>query len=145
MAEKNNNYVAHVSTKVDAKASDVWEALTSPKNIGRYMFDTKVTTDWKPGSEIIWEGEWEGRPYQDKGTVLTFEPERRISYSHFSPLTRHEDISENYHIVTIELSPSNEGTVIDLTQDNNRSDEARQHAEHNWAQMLEGLQDLVEG
>lgn len=144
MAEKNNNHIARVSKRVDATASDVWEALTSPEKIGRYMFDTTVDTDWKPGSEITWEGEWDGKRYRDKGTVLAYEPERRISYSHFSPLAGTEDISENYHIVNIELSPTDEGTVIDLTQDNNRSDEARQHAEENWAQMLQGLQEVVE-
>lgn len=144
MTERNNNHIAKVSKKVAAPASDVWDALTSPEKIGRYMFGTKVVTDWKPGSDIVWEGEWEGNRYQDKGTVLAFKPEHRISYSHFSPLAEAEDISDNYHIVSIELSPMEDGTLIDLTQDNNPSEEARGHAEQNWEQMLVGLQDLVE-
>jgi uncharacterized protein YndB with AHSA1/START domain len=144
MTEKNNNHIARVSKKVAAPASDVWDALTSPEKIGQYMFGTEVVTDWEPGSEIVWVGEWEGEKYRDKGVVLAFEPEQRISYSHFSTASGDEDISGNHHIVNIELSNIEGDTVIDLTQDNNPSEEARNHAETNWDQMLTGLQQLVE-
>jgi uncharacterized protein YndB with AHSA1/START domain len=144
VTEKNNMHIARVTKKVNAPVSEVWDALVSPQKISRYMMGTEVRTDWQPGSEIVWEGEWEGKPYQDRGTILTVEPEHRLSYSHFSPMSSEEDISDNYHIVDIDLSREDDATRIELTQDNNRSDEARQHSEENWSQMLDGLKEMVE-
>ena len=63
----DKDHVAKVSTVIDAPKEEVWEALTDPDSISQYMFGTKVNTDWQEGSPITWEGEWEGRQYQDKG------------------------------------------------------------------------------
>ena len=35
-------------------------------------------------------------------------------------------------------------TDVSLSQDNNDSDEAREHSEKNWKTMLEGLKKLLE-
>lgn len=144
MTEKNNNYEARITKKVGAPASEVWDALTSPEKIKRYMFGTIVETDWKPGSKILWEGEWNGKSFRDEGTVLEAESGRHLRYSHFSPGVQHEDTSDNYHIVDIVLAGEGDGTVIELTQDNNRSPEAQKHSEENWSQMLDGLKEVVE-
>jgi hypothetical protein len=61
-------------------------------------------TDWKEGSPIVWQGEWQGKAYQDKGTILKIDQERVLQYSHFSPLSGQPDVPESYHTVTIELS-----------------------------------------
>ena len=55
------------SIDVNAPAAKVWEALTNPEIVKKYFFGTNVKTDWKVGSPIIWEGEWEGKSYRDKG------------------------------------------------------------------------------
>ena len=48
--------------------------LTSPEAISRFMFGAKVDTDWEEGSPITWTGEYEGKPYQDKGEILEVVP-----------------------------------------------------------------------
>ena len=58
-----------------ASPARVWSALTDPAEIKRYMFGSEVETDWKPGSTIVWKGEYQGRAYQDKGSRRA-EPER---------------------------------------------------------------------
>jgi len=108
------------------------------------MFGTNVFTDWKEGNAIVWRGEWQGKEYEDKGTILKFEPERVLQYSHFSPLSGQPDVPENYHTVTIELSGAGGQTTVTLTQDNNETEEARQHSEQNWERMLEALKKFVE-
>jgi uncharacterized protein YndB with AHSA1/START domain len=108
------------------------------------MFGTHVTTSWREGGPITWKGEWQGRAYEDKGTVLRVEPGRTLRYSHFSPLSGLPDEPASYHTVTIELSDEAEGTRVVLTQDNNPTDEARRHSERNWAAMLDGLKRYVE-
>jgi uncharacterized protein YndB with AHSA1/START domain len=141
----DKDHVAKVSTVIDAPKEEVWEALTDPDSIRQYMFGAKVTTDWKEGSLITWEGEWDGRPYQDKGTVREVHPPQVLEYSHFSPLTGLPDVPSNYHTVRIEVVEDGPATRVTLIQDNNETAETRDHSEDNWQTMLDGLKNVVEG
>ncbi len=132
-------FVARASISVNAPAAEVWDALTNPRVIKQYMFGTNVISDWKEGSPIIWKGEWQGKKYEDKGVILKLEPERMIQYSHFSPLSGEPDVPENYHTVTIELSNDVIQTTVSLSQDNNETEQEREHSEKNWRMMLEEL------
>jgi len=136
--------IATVSSTVRAPVSEVWAALVTPKTIKEYMFGTTVKSDWKVGSKITWNGEWKGRPYEDKGEILELEPQHLLSYSHFSPLTGKPDEPDNYHTVTIELSEQPKGTLVTLSQDNNATEQEREHSEQNWKMVLEGLKKVVE-
>jgi len=49
-----------------------------------------------------------------------------------SPLAGAPDLPEHYHIVTVELSSDGGQTRVALSQDNNPTDQAREHAERNW-------------
>jgi uncharacterized protein YndB with AHSA1/START domain len=118
--------------------------LTDPDEIERYMFGARVVTDWQPGSQIAWKGEYEGRPFEDKGEVLEVLPERRLTMTHFSPRSGEADAPENYHTVTYELEPRNGSTHVSLHQDNNSSPEAARHSKANWEQMLSALKSVVE-
>jgi uncharacterized protein YndB with AHSA1/START domain len=139
------NITAQASTTIHAPASRVWEALTDPQLIRQYFFGTNVVTDWKVGSPIYYRGEWEGRSYEDKGTVLEFEPNKRLVSTHWSPLAGVPDIPENYHTVTYLLDEHDGSTEVTILQDNNASEEEKQHSEQNWRMLLEGLKKLVEG
>jgi uncharacterized protein YndB with AHSA1/START domain len=137
-------HIATVETDVEAPPSRVWSALTDPDVIEQYMFGARVVTDWKPGSPIVWKGEYEGRPFEDKGEVLEVVPERRLKVTHFSPLSGNDDVPENYHTVTHELEAHNGTTHVSLSQDNNPSAEAAEHSRANWEKMLSGLKATVE-
>ncbi len=138
-------YVATAETDINGSPAQVWAALTDPEQIKEYMFGSQVETDWKPGSPIAWNGEWEGKPYQDKGEVLEVEPERRLKVTHFSPLTGQDDVPENYHTLSYELTANEGGTHVSLSQDNNGSEEEAEHSRSNWEMMLAGLKKHVEG
>jgi uncharacterized protein YndB with AHSA1/START domain len=140
----DSDQVAKVSTVIDAPKEDVWEALTDPDAISEYMFGAKVTTDWMVGSPITWEGEWDGRPYQDSGVIREVRPPQVLEYSHFSPLSGQPDLPENYHFVRIEVVEDGSTTTVTLIQDNNETAEARDHSEKNWQTMLDGLKKVVE-
>lgn len=137
-------YVATAETDIDATRSEVWRALTDPDEIQKYMFGSKVETDWKPGSRITWKGEYEGQKYEDRGEILEVEPERRLKLTHFSPLGGEEDAPENYHTLIYELEERDGKTRVSLSQDNNKSEEAAEHSRANWAKMLAGLREVVE-
>src|SRR3989338_4730279 len=111
----NKNFVAEVSIAINAPIAKVWDAFINPETIKQYMFGTNVVSDWEVGSSIVWKGEWQGKPYEDKGKVLKLEEGRLLQYSHFSPLTGAPDVSENYHIVTISLSDDRAATLLSLS------------------------------
>lgn len=136
--------IARATITIDAPVEQVWDALVDPEAIRQYMFNTTVTSDWREGSAITWKGEWQGTSYEDKGEIRRLEPERLLEYTHFSPLSGLPDAPENYHTVTIELRGEGSRTTVSLTQDNNSTEEAREHSEKNWTTMLAGLKKFLE-
>lgn len=137
-------FVAKASVDIRASVAKVWQALTKPEIIKRYMFGADVVSDWRVGSPIIWRGVWQGRPFEDRGTILRLEEGRLLEYSHFSPLSGRPDAPENYHRVTIRLDGDGSRTSVALSQDGNGTEAAREHSERNWEVMLKGLKLLLE-
>ncbi len=140
----NEGLIAKASTTVDAPIAKVWDALTNPEVIKKFMFGTEAVSEWKEGSPIVWKGTWEGKPYEDKGVILNVEPQRMLRYSHFSPLSGAPDVPENYHTLTYELSEKGDGTLVVLSQDNNSTEEERDHSQGMWEKMLASLKKVVE-
>ena len=144
MAPSKPDHVAQATTTIAAPADRVWDALTNPEKIKQYMMGATVTSDWKPGSPITWKGEIKGKAFEDKGRIQRVEPRKALEYTHYSPLSGEPDVPENYHVVTVTLSPDGAGTRVDLTQTNNPTDDGRKHSEGNWNQMLSGMKKIVE-
>jgi uncharacterized protein YndB with AHSA1/START domain len=136
--------VATAEIDVDAPAKRVWEALTDPDQIAKYMFGSRVETDWQPGSAIVWKGEYQGRSYEDKGKIVEVVPARRLVLTHFSPLSGQPDEPANYHTVSYELTEQAGRTHVALSQDNNASDDEAKHSADTWQSMLDGLKEVVE-
>ena len=138
-------HIARAEVIVDAKPTAIWSALTDPEQVRSWMVGTTLTTDWQVGSPITWQGEMDGRAYEDKGEVLDVEQGRRLSMTHYSPLMGQEDRPENYHTVTYTLTPTRDGrTTLALEQDGNESAEQAEQFSQNWQGMLESLKQTVE-
>src|SRR6478735_1440553 len=103
------DHVARAEVIVEAHPSQVWRALTDPEQVRSWMAGTTLATDWQLGSPITWQGEMNGRPYEDKGEVLEFDAPSRLSMTHFSPLMGQEDRPESYHTLTYTLTPTRDG------------------------------------
>jgi uncharacterized protein YndB with AHSA1/START domain len=138
------SYIARGSIVIEAPAARVWEALTNPQLVRQYFFGTELSADWSVGGALRYRGRWEGKSYEDKGTVLAFEPEKLLRTTHFSPMSGLEDRPENYHTVTYELSQNGGKTRLTVTQDNNESPQSADHSAKNWAMVLEALKRLLE-
>ena len=141
----NKTYTAVATSIINVPASKVWDALTNPELIKQYMFDTDVISDWQVGSPITYRGEWDGKPFEDKGKVLEVEREKSLITTHWSPLSGMPDTPENYHTVAYQLSEKDGKTKVTITQDKNASEEEKEHSEKNWSVMLIGLKKMLEG
>jgi hypothetical protein len=68
--------------------------------------------DWKEGSAITYEGEYQGKAYKDKGLIEKLEPEKIFQSTYWSSMSGKEDKSENYNIVTYTLSWKDGRTLL---------------------------------
>jgi len=113
------------------------------------FMDSDVKTDWHEGHSIKFKGAWKGKAFEDKGEVETFQKEKRLAFTHFSPSSGKADRPENYNLVSIELSPNGTQTNVTLTQSVHRqaeepSADSAAEFEKNWRAMLSRLKNEVE-
>jgi uncharacterized protein YndB with AHSA1/START domain len=137
-------YLATAETDISAPPERVWEVLTDPDQLKQLWFGAEVKTDWKRGSPITWSGEWEGKPYQDKGEILEVDPGRLLKLTHFSPLTGQPDLPENYHTLTYTLDGDGTSTHLKLTQDNNGSEDEAKHSQGMWEMLVAKVKEAAE-
>lgn len=140
----SEEYVATSTITIDASPDRVWAVLTDPEAAREFMFGTELETDWSVGGPIRWRGEWEGKPYEDHGEILEFEPGRRLVNTHFSPLSGEEDVPENHHTLTWTLEEAGGATVLTLSQDNNASPEAAAHSKGMWDTLVAKVKEIAE-
>ncbi len=140
---------AQVSRTVDAPVDEVWEAITTPDIVRSFFMGATVESDFKVGSPIRFKGQFKGRPYEDRGEILAAEPGKKLSFSHYSPMSGAPDAPEHYHVVTYELTPEGVQTRVTLTQSKlkgsvNADDRKhREEYERNWSGILAGLSKAV--
>ncbi len=139
-----NTFTASVVLVFKAPANKVWEGLTTPEMIKEYFFGTNAISDWKVGSPLLFRGEWEGKPYEDKGIILQSEKPVLFQYSYLSSWSGLEDNPENYATITYQLKETNGATELTITQSGVASEEAKTHSEENWKQVLDGLKKMIE-
>jgi uncharacterized protein YndB with AHSA1/START domain len=136
---------AETSIEIEASSSEVWKALTTPATIKKYLMGTNVSTNWKEGSTITYEGEYNGKNYKDKGIIKKIIPGKIFQSTYWSSMGGKADRPENYNIVTYELEENSDGTtIVRITQDNILSDREQEHAVSNWKMVLQKLKEVVE-
>lgn len=132
------------SITINAPAARVWEALTTPDLIKQWFFGVDTVTDWMVGSPITHRGEYQGKPYEDKGSILQIEPPTLLVHSHWSPLSRLPDSPENYQRVSWALSERHGETELTITEANLPSEEAKAISEKSWQTVLGNLKRLLQ-
>jgi uncharacterized protein YndB with AHSA1/START domain len=127
-----------------APVSTVWDALTKPDLIKLWLYGTNTISDWKVGSPIIFTGTWQGKEYKDKGTILDFNAEKILKYSYWSGFSGMPDSPENYSIITFELTPKENFTLLTLTQSDFANETMYEHSDTNWSSTLNGMKTIIE-
>lgn len=138
------SFTAQIQRTIHASVDKVWDGLTNPELVRQYFFGTNMITSWEPGSSIFFRGEWEGTAYEDKGTVLRFEPGKLLEYDYLSSWSGDEDKPENYQRIVYEVAPSGSDTLLTITQSNIPSEDKKTHSEANWDTLVNQLRLLIE-
>lgn len=130
--------------KINASPGKVWDALTNPEKVKMWQYGSVLTTDWKAGSAIRFRSEWEGKTFEQWGTVLEVQPNHQLKYNLFAPGPGLEDKPENYFEMEYKLTEQDGNTLLEITQEDNRpgaKQEAEQGAE---SPVLKILKELIE-
>ena len=135
---------ATASITLNASPERVWKALTDPAEIKQYLFGTNAKSDFKKGSSISYTGEWEGKKYEDKGTIIESIPNALLHTTYYSSMSGKEDKPENYANVYYRIEPTGKQTILTITQDNNSDEKSRDHSQANWTMVLNSFKKLVE-
>ena len=133
-----------IAVTFDAPIEKVWEAITTPELIKQWFFGVDTVSDWKEGSALVHTGEWKGKAYEDKGTIVKMEPPRTLVHTHWSPLSELPDSEENYQTVTWSLDEDGGLTTLTITEVNLPSEETKSVSESSWQMVLENLKKLLE-
>jgi uncharacterized protein YndB with AHSA1/START domain len=105
------------SIAINAPAAKVWDALVNPEQTKKYMFGCETVSDWKPGSELLWRGSYEGKDMIFvKGTITEIKPGKFLAYTTIDPNSGIADVPENYLTVTYNLEEENGQVILTATQ-----------------------------
>jgi uncharacterized protein YndB with AHSA1/START domain len=132
------------SITINAPRAQVWEALTTPELIKKWFFGVDTVTDWQEGSPMVHKGTWQGKPYEDKGTILKIEAPTLLVHTHWSALSGLADSPENYQQVTWTLSEREGRTELTVAEVNLPSEQAQAVSEKSWKTVLSTLKELLE-
>jgi len=141
----NKDLKVSKSIEIESDAESVWDALTNPEKIKVYLFGTETITDWKLGNPIIFQGEYNGQQYKDKGNVLENQRNKLLKYNYWSGFSGLEDKIENYSVVTYTIQNINDNSVkFTWTQEGFANEAGQQHLEQGLSGMLKQIKKLVE-
>jgi uncharacterized protein YndB with AHSA1/START domain len=132
--------------QINAPISKVWDTLTIPALMKKWMSETEIDiiTDWNVGSPILIRGRLHGIKFENKGTVLQFEREKILQYSHLSSLSRLPDKPENYSVFEFRLAPIRNQTTLTITLRNFPTETIYQHLAFYWNVTPEILKRMIE-
>lgn len=139
-----NSLIAEISISVEASPAQVWKVLITPEVIKKYLMGTNVTSDWKEGSTITYDGEYEGKKYHDKGIIKKIVPEKIFQSTYLSSMSGKEDKPENYNLVTYKITQLGNKTVVTVTQDNISTEKEKEHSAKNWEMVLLKMKEVIE-
>jgi uncharacterized protein YndB with AHSA1/START domain len=137
------------SITLNADAGKVWEALTKPEMIKKYMSGSEVISDWKVGSPILWVGTSEGaEKVMLKGSIEKMEVGRLIQFKTLDLNAEYTDVPSNYVKATCELTPKLGKTLLLVTQgDYSRVENGRKRFvsdDGEWDRTLIALKEFIE-
>lgn len=125
----------------------VWEYLTNPDLMKQWMGDPEmkieIITDWKVGNPFVIKG-FHHMQFENKGTILQFEPETIFQYSYLSSLSDLGDTPENHTSISFTLVPKDGKTELSVEIENFPTEIIYKHLEFYWNGTVTLLKNRIE-
>jgi uncharacterized protein YndB with AHSA1/START domain len=143
MPAENGRYSLSVDTLIDAGAKEAWETLTDPAKVGKLFWGSTVESDFVPGHPIVWKGTWEGKPFEDRGTIRKVAKGSLLQNTHWTPSSG-PDTEENRSLLTWSLTAEGDGVRVTLRHENIPTEAMRDHSMQMWNQLLARMKEMLE-
>lgn len=132
------------SINISCTAEELWDVLTNPAKIAVYLYGTETLTDWKEGSEIIFQGEYEGHVYKDSGVILEFNPFTQLKYSYWSGFSGLECLAENHATITYTVEDLGGSCKFTWSQEGYAGEENLEYSKEGMPALLNRIKELAE-
>ncbi|MEZ5308554.1 MAG: SRPBCC family protein [Pyrinomonadaceae bacterium] len=129
---------------INASPERVWDVLTKPENVKLWQFGSLLETSWKVGEGIRFISEWEGKTFEQWGTVLEYSSPETLRYSLFAPGPGRVDTPENYFEMIYRLMDENGHTKLEIIQEDNRPGAVQEDVQGEENPVLKALKDVAE-
>jgi uncharacterized protein YndB with AHSA1/START domain len=126
---------------IAAAPDTVWKALVDPDLTEQYYFGTRVQSDWKPGSPILYPNP-EGYVFVD-GQIKEFNPPRRLVTT-FQPRWDEQIAKSAPTVVSWEVAPKGDGALLVLIHEGAPDNPLVDMLHQSWRTTLEDLKKVVE-
>ncbi|HEV7781318.1 MAG TPA: SRPBCC family protein [Chitinophagaceae bacterium] len=130
--------------KINTPLQRVWDVLTDPAHVKQWQYGSILTTDWKPGSPIRFRTEWDGKVFEQWGTILEVIPNELIKYSLFAARPGLEDKPENYFSMSYILKEEDGHVILEIHQQDDRPGAKQAEVQGEENPVLAGLKTLCE-
>jgi uncharacterized protein YndB with AHSA1/START domain len=136
---------------IKAAPGQVWDTITNPDKIAKYMFGARTDTDWKPGSNVDYYIQSEDKTtVVVAGKVLKAEPPYYLEHTLFpaSSSWAMEDIPENYLTAIYKVEPKGDGSELTVIQHDfekvARGEKRYNDAQNGWKIVLHKMKEVAE-
>ncbi len=119
----------------------LWRAITDPADTQLYYYGTKVQSDWKPGSRLVY---LDGDQVTLDCKIVEIEAPRRLVHT-FTMVYDPEMAAERPSRVSWVIEKQGELCRLTLVHDDfDGETKTYREVEHGWAEILSGLKTLLE-
>ena len=139
-----DSFTIKKSVFIDATPETIFDALTRSDDIVKYFPLKKVTSEWKVGSEVLLDGEINGKEFRDYGLIEVLSRPTQFKYSYWSTNQGTERTPANHLTIKYILAPKHRGTQLDLEQSNLQSEEMYKMMGPIWDSLLSSLKTYTE-
>ena len=137
-SELSHTFVVYIRSSLER----VWKAVTEAEFTRQYFFGSTVTSDWKPGSSIIYTipDEEGGTKVAVEGEIIECTPMTRLSHTFTFPR-----FDEDYSRVTYELEEFDDMVKLTLLHDKfPAGSKIYSEVQKGWPWLISNMKSLLE-
>jgi|GEM_PF-3009764 len=134
-----------VTIRIHAPRDKVWEAITRPDIIKRYLNVDNLKADWRKGSAVMYAGEVDGKQTEMRGEITEFEEGHSLSIDFPAEYGKVSfTLIDQSQPKLFNLSVHESTTLVKLTHARPGTAKDRKRFRSNWSGALKRMKDILE-